>query len=812
MRPERQLPKSQYARSLSFLVFGSETRAGLWFSSVDHRKTKLFLMVFTLFSSHTRLLAATVLLTAGFSGCKTATAPIQQATPAQPVILSIGDRNFSTDDFFQAFTKNQISGDSAGRIDIKEYFELYTNMKLKVLAAEAGGQDTTEAFREEMATYRKQLAQNYLTDKEAVETLANEAYQRMQQEVDASHILIPVAEDASAADTLRAYEEVQAVRKRALAGEDFGQLARQFSKDAQTAPNGGNLGYFTAFATVYPLETAAYTTPIGSISAPVRTRFGYHLIRVNNRRPSRGKVQVAHILLRISPSADPAGQQLVKTRIDALYDRLQKGESFEMLARDNSDDATSRNNGGILPAFETGRNVPAFEEAAFALTTPGSYSKPVLTNYGWHILKLIGRKPLESYLELAPALRQKVVTDTRADVLRHALEQRLRREYTVTEDKATLTALTAKADSSLLRGQWKAVSLTDAGLLNKPLFSINNTPYPVAPFVQYVQQKQAPRPAGADPAVVMQRLYNRYLVDQLIRTEEENLDRKSPEFRALLTEIRDGVLLSAMMETNVWERSMADSTGQRQHYEANKNRYKMPERVVATLIEATSDEQLKQVNAMLTASPYQLRRSSPAVTFGQNETTIPTTGRDALYQLLVTMVRNSDYLVEVSGAQEAGERDTVSAARIRSVVSYLNRNGIPLTRIMEKDNKAFGNPANPRQVTFQFFSTNKLDVAKAINASKPNSVTITEGIFARGTYAILDALPWKPGTVTTTDGNRLVQITISRVEPARLKTFAEARGTVINEYQAILEKQWLASLRQRYPVKINEDEMRKLAK
>ncbi len=759
-----------------------------------------------------KVLALPTLLLTGFSGCKTATTTVQQQAPAQPVILTLGDRAFSTDDFFQSFTKNQTTGDSAQRTDIKEYFDLYTNMKLKVLAAESGGRDTTEDFREEMTTYRKQLAQNYLIDKSAVELLANEAHQRMQQEVSASHILILVADESLPADTLTAYEEALAIQKRALAGEDFAALANQFSKDASSAAKGGNLGYFTAFATVYPFETAAYTTPVGGISAPVRTRFGYHIIKVNDRRPSRGKVQVAHILLRLSPSAEPAGQQALRARIDAIYDRLQKGESFDMLVRETSDDATSRNNGGILPMFETGRNVPPFEEAAFALTTPGSYSKPVQTNYGWHILKLIVRKPIEPYSELAPALRQKVVTDTRADVLRQATEKRLRREYAITENKNTLAAVLAKADSSLVQGKWKSVSISDGDLLNKPLFSVGSQAFTVQQFAQYAQQKQTPRQAGATPVVVMQRLYNRFVGDQLMAIEEQNLDRKSPEFRALLTEIRDGVLLSEMMEKNVWERSMTDSTGQKQHYEANKDRYKQPERAVATIVEAANEAILKQTNEMLKTSPYQLRRAGPAVTFGPNETAIPASQREMMYQLLVTMVRNPDYLVEVSGAHTAGEADSVSAGRIRSVVNSLTRSGIPLKQIMEKDNKSFGNTANPRQVTFQYFSTNKQDVAKAINAAKPNSVTITEGIFTRGTNAYLDAFPWKPTTTITPDGNKIVQITVSRVDPPRLKTFNEARGTVINEYQAILEKQWLATLRQRYPVKVNEDEMRKLMK
>jgi peptidyl-prolyl cis-trans isomerase SurA len=321
-----------------------------------------------------------------------------------------GSKTFTSDEFFDSFTKNQLSADSSQRTDIRSYLDLYTNLKLKVLAAEQSGRDTTEAFREEMATYRKQLAQTYLSDKTLVEQLANEAHQRMQQEVRASHILIAVAEEASPADTLAAYQQALAVRGRLMGGEPFATVARQVSKDPTVQQNGGDLGYFSVFQTVYPFENAAYQTPVRSLSAPVRTRFGYHLIQVNDRRPSRGKVQVAHILVRISPTAQPDGAAAAKARIDEAYAKLKAGESFEALARTYSDDVQSKNTGGKLPPFATGQMVPSLEEAAFALTTPGSYSPPIKTNYGWHILKLIERKPIESYTELAPALRQKVVT------------------------------------------------------------------------------------------------------------------------------------------------------------------------------------------------------------------------------------------------------------------------------------------------------------------------------------------------------------------------------------------------------------------
>ncbi|GAB4046542.1 peptidylprolyl isomerase [Spirosoma litoris] len=783
-------------------------------------------------------------LTGGFllailvTACKTTT-PVVQQTPPQPVILTLGNKAFTTDDFFQSFTKNQLSSDSAQHTDVKGYFDLYTNLKLKVLAAETEGRDTTEAFREEMNTYRKQLAQSYMTDKVLVESLTAEAYQRMQEDVNASHILIPVSEDDLPADTLKAYETALALRKKALAGEDFAKLASAHSQDAKTAPNGGNLGYITAFGVVYPLETAAYTTPVGGISQPVRTRFGYHILKVNNRRPSRGRVRVAHILVRMSPSADDAGQKMAKERIDAAYARLQKGEPFELVCRDLSDDATSKTNGGVLPMSTPDRPwVPAFDDAAFSLAKPGDYSKPVHTNYGWHIIKLIERKNLEPYATMAPSLHQRVTTDSRAEVLRQATILKLRKEYAVQEDKSTLEAALTKADTTLLRGQWRYTEPLGPDLQNKTIVTISGKPSTVNDFFAYVRQRQQPprNPAlsaassapattlvQGSPLVAMRRLFDRFVGDRLLATEEANLDKKSAEFRSLMNEIRDGVLLSQVMEKNVWERSMVDSTGQRQYFEQRKANYRLPERAVATLVVAQNDSLLKQATTALNGRPpYQLRRSAAPITFDKNQTVLTQNLRETLFDILVAMGHNPDYVIEVTGSHDPTERDSVSANRIRSVVSYLQKNGISLSRIMEKDYQG----ARPgvskdaqRNVTFQYFSNAKDDVIKTINSKYPvatgalPALSLTEGVFAQGANPYLDAIDqWKVGTTILHRDNKAIAVIISRIEPPRAKTFAEARGTVINEYQAMLEQQWLNQLRQTYPVKVNEAEIQKLVK
>lgn len=775
-------------------------------------------------STHFIKKASGILVISGLlAGCKPS-APVVTKAP-EPVILKLGNKSFTTDEFFQSFTKNQINGDSARRTDLREYVDLYTNLKLKVLAAEQEGRDTTEGFREEIASYRKQLAQSYLNDKEVIEHLTAEAYNRLKEEINVSHILLAVPDDATPADTLAAYQAALDVRKQLLDGTDFSSAARQYSKDPTAATNGGNLGYLTAFQVVYPIETAAYTTPVGSISMPVRSRSGYHLVKVLDKRPSRGKVQVAHILVRVSPTATTSGgsdegQKAAKARIDEAYNRLEKGEPFDLLAKEYSDDRESRNAGGVLPVFGVGQMVQPFEEAAYSLTKPGSLSKPFQSNYGWHIVRLIDRQPLESFEAMSATIRQKVVTDTRGEIVRKALVERLRKTYMVTESPAVLAKTLAVVDSSLLTGKWKLPAALDPAIDKKPIVLVNKQPYTANEFLETVVRRQQPRRGPASSATVQaERLFRRFVDDKLIEQEEAGLEKKYPEFRALMNDIRDGVLLSQVMETNVWEKSLTDSLGQRAHYDANKEKYRYDQRAVASVLVTPNEETLKQASEMLAKSPYQLRRSVEELSYGVNQTALTPKQRESLFDLLVLMIKNSDYLVEVSGSADATERDTVSAGRIRTVVNFLTANRIPIVRIMEKDHGKFrpgatgpGKNEKARRVTFQLFSTSKQDVEKVLNAKEPGAVKLTEGIFAKGANPYLDAVEWKPGTTTVRRDGKVILVKIDRIDPPRIKTFEEARGAVINDYQAILEKQWLDRLKQQYPVQMNEEEVRKLAK
>ncbi|MGB3777226.1 MAG: peptidylprolyl isomerase, partial [Tunicatimonas sp.] len=335
------------------------------------------------FSIGRTAVCALALLTAACSTTKKSADQSSTFQPQEAVLFSVANDSVRADEFMYVYQKNQ--ADSVARMSeaaqaqaVRDYLKLYVNFKLKVKAAEAAQLDQKESFKKELAQYQQQLAKPYLVENRVTEQLIEEAYERSKQEVKASHILITVDENAAPADTLRVYQKADSLRQLALNGASFAMLAEQYSDDPSAASNGGDLGYFTALQMVYPFENAAYHTEMGSISPPIRTRFGYHIIKVHDKRPSKGKVKVAHIMIREGENAqDSSAQQ----KAQQIYEQLQQGGNWNELTERFSDDVTTRSSGGELPFFGTGNMIESFEDAAFALKNPGDISPPVKTRF-----------------------------------------------------------------------------------------------------------------------------------------------------------------------------------------------------------------------------------------------------------------------------------------------------------------------------------------------------------------------------------------------------------------------------------------------
>jgi len=345
-------------------------------------------------------------------------------------VLTVDGQSVSRGEFEAIYKKNNKDAD-VNKEALDEYMELFINYKLKVREAESLGMDTIKKFQTELAGYRTQLARPYLIDRELNESLLREAYERRKQEVRASHILIQIPGDQTAVDTTEAWKKVMQIRERVVSkGEDFAAVAKAESDDPSAKSNGGDLGYFTALQMVYPFENMAFGTATGEVSNPVRTRFGYHLLKVVDKRPAQGEIKAAHIMVR-SVETDSEDRKADATkRINEVYALIQAGkDDFGDLALKFSEDPGSSANGGELPQFGTGKMVSEFEKAAFALKNDGDVSKPFRTEYGWHIVKRISYKPVAPFDEIKAELKTKIAKDTRADITKKSFINKLKKEY-----------------------------------------------------------------------------------------------------------------------------------------------------------------------------------------------------------------------------------------------------------------------------------------------------------------------------------------------------------------------------------------------
>jgi len=502
--------------------------------------------------------------------------------PVERHVLEVGGELVTLSDFQHVYGKN--NRDSVYTVEaLDEYMELFVNFKLKVLEAEALGMDTVSAFKNELAGYRTQLARPYLVDSELLDALVEEAFERKGMEVRASHILVSVEENASAADTLRAWNRIQGLRTRVENGEDFETVARSKSgsDDPSVTSNGGDLGWFTAFQMVYPFECAAFNTPEGELSEVVRTRFGYHILQVTGKRKARGEVQVAHIMVRMPKDAPQDQVANAEGRIQEVKRLLLSGESFESLAMKYSEDPSTANKGGLLPWFGTGKMVEEFENAAFELKEAGDLAGPVRTDYGFHLIKLVEKKVLPTLEESRRELSKKVRRDSRAEITKTSFVNKLKKEYGAEVSTRRLEALklaAVKVDSLFYKGHpLEGVRKSELG---RTLFSVAGEPRTVEDFVTWANAgkiRDLNRPAD----VMVAQEVDRYLEEELLAYEDTQLEGKHNDFRLLMEEYHDGILLFELTDQKVWSRAVSDSAGLADFHSRNRELFMWPERLDA---------------------------------------------------------------------------------------------------------------------------------------------------------------------------------------------------------------------------------------
>lgn len=688
-----------------------------------------------------------------------------QAAGDDPTLMTVDGQPVLRSEFEAIYKKNNKEV-SVTQEALDEYLDLFINYKLKVRAAEDAGLDTALKFQTELKGYRQQLARPYLIDRGLNDQLMEEAYQRKTEEVRASHILVSVSPEASPEDTAAAWKRIMALRARVAGGEDFAKVAAGGSEDPSAKTNGGDLGYFSVLQMVYPFETAAYKTPVGQISQPVRTKFGYHVIKVTDRRPAQGELTVAHIMIRSVDDDGPDSKAAAEAKIQEAYARIMSGEmSFADAALRYSDDAATSAKGGELPAFTTGKMIPEFEQKAFALGSDGDISTPFKTPYGWHIVKRISYTEPPTFEEAKAELKNKITHDSRAEITRSKFLQRLRTEYNFQGYPKNLPAVEKALDKSVFM---RGTMVTDTMLrknagdryvirdgasygrsitgvirdgkyasalttreeapetspddtvivrdvqrgwvndqeknakLTKAIFTIDGKSYTQLDLLDFIQQKQRREDARAFGPYVKEQ-YEAFVDDRLLAYEDSRLEEKYPDFRMLMKEYRDGILLFELTDQMVWSKAVKDSAGLEKYYEDHKYDFMYPVRYQADIYSCADAAVAKQVRNLLKKG------------------------------------KKGDELLAV------------------------------------------------------------------VNKSDPRALSIESGLFGRDERPILKDVTMPGLTPDVTKDGRIMFAELNKVVQPSPKPLEETRGLVTAAYQDQLEKDWIKQLREKYPVRVDQE-------
>lgn len=494
---------------------------------------------------------------------------------SEKVIFSVDGEEVTAGEFSAVYNKNREIGQEVDPKSPEEYLELYINFMLKVKDAQRKGLDTLPNVRNEFLAYRGQLAKPYLMDKSMDGRLIYEAYERSKTDIRASHIMIAVDENASPADTLAAFRKITKILSElAPDNSNFGALAKKYSDDDYSAKRNGDLGYFTVFDMVYPFESAAYKTDVNKVSRVVRSRFGYHVVMPTDKRIARGTIRVAHIMAIANDKSTPQQAEAAEARIREVYRKLKEGgESFETLARQYSEDRNTASKGGELQAFGINDMVSEFEEAAFALEKKGDVSQPVRTPYGWHIIKVLERVGPGAFEEVRPTLAQRVQRDERSNLSRRSAIDRLKAEYNYQVNQRNLERfLNSLPNDFMSKGYEVPASLKDA-----PLFSLADRSFGQLEFAKYIANNSN-NIQGDNKLGVGHAHFRNWVDEKVLAYEDENLERKYPEFRYLVNEYRNGILLFELMEKEIWRPSMTDTVGLTAFFTANQDRFQWPDR------------------------------------------------------------------------------------------------------------------------------------------------------------------------------------------------------------------------------------------
>ena len=473
-------------------------------------------------------------------------------------LFKVNDSVVLIDEFNRVYNKNIDLIDDKNQKDFESYLDLFVNYKVKLAEAYELKFHEDPKYKTELNKYAKQLQNTYLTDKKSEEKFLKEAYERTKYEVNVSHVLIRIDENNN--DTIQIVEKLKSLRSSFL-NLSIDEFNKKYNQDSQMIVE--NLGYFSAFKMIYNFENMAYKTIVGEVSSPFRTKFGFHILKVNDKRNSLGEVTVGHIMA--YKNKDDAFD-----RIKNISDSIKKGTSFEFLAKKYSEDKNSSFKGGRLNPFSSGQiNSIPFENAAFDLVEKNQISEPVETKYGWHLIKLYDKKNVKEFDEIKFQLLNKLKKSSRFNIVSESFYSFLLNRYSLSYENKNLNYFISILDSSYFTGEWNIPENIDE---EKILITIHNKILKYIDFATFLEDNQN-RGNFNSISQLVNDLYKRFIDYNTIEVYKNNLEKDNSDYRFIIKEYREGLLLFNLMQEKIWTLKVSDSTQLKSFFENNRDNY-----------------------------------------------------------------------------------------------------------------------------------------------------------------------------------------------------------------------------------------------
>ncbi len=724
--------------------------------------------------------------------------------------IVIDGRPFNNQELINNY-RNLFEVDSSISDKKEQIIEDFINEKLKLVDALNSSISEDPEFQEEFNSFRKELADPYLLDNEKLDFMVRQAYDRMKSELNVSHILVKLPKNPSSGDTLLANNKIRKIYQYLIDGSGFEDIALKYSEDELTASKRGNLGYLTALQTEFSFEDQMYSLQEGQYSSPFRTQAGYHIIKLNSIRPNSGKIRLAHILVSIGSDAEETANKEAKNKIDQINQYLLKGETFESVCKNFSEDPYSRGRGGEIRKWYFTSDLDEFlQEKLFTLKDTGEVTAPIRTNLGWHIFKLIDKKPLLPFEELEEFIKRKILSDdSRFNQIKESFIKK----------NAELYGLKIHENNKRIAFErYNSDRMGNELFLQEPLIVFNNQTRKIKSFYDFIigQQKIRYQREGSVPHLMLDAWFDLFLNSSILQQVEKDLEEINPEFKASLKEFYEASLLSKMTDSLVFAPSL-DESNILTYFNENSDKFILNKHFVGKLISSDNENTLKEVVEELSKSPYPSNKHFPDIVYDLNSIQWNENGKILFDELTNYMLSNPDNVLEIISYRDNSEPEDISFNRMNKLVELLGEQSIEITRIIEKDMGSLDpisktNANRNSRISFKFYTSSNEDLLLRYNYIKPNSVIYNEGDLYFSEFPELENVKILKGITNFESNNRFYFLNLEKIEEERLMDVEEAKVEIIKVLQDKFASDWLKHCKEKYTVNYEIDKLKSLLK